>query len=180
MKNFLIFDVLELSKDVLFKGNMNIEKLEGVFVKCREKILFVMIIIINNMVGGEFVSMENIKVVFKLCWLYGILLFFDVCCFVENVWFIKIKEEGYVNCMFKEIVWEIFFYGDGCIMLVKKDGLVNIGGFLVVNDGEFVLKCCKEFLIIEGFMIYGGLVGCDLEVIVVGLNEVVEEDYLCY
>lgn len=67
------------------------------------------------------------------------MLFFDVCCFVENVWFIKIKEEGYVNCIFKEIVYEIFLYGDGCIMFVKKDGLVNIGGFLVMNDLEFVV-----------------------------------------
>lgn len=176
----MIFDVMELSKDVLFKGNMNVEKFEEKLLICWVGILLVMIIIINNMVGGEFVSMENIKVVFKFCWVYGILFFFDVCCFVENVWFIKIKEEGYVNCIFKEIVWEIFLYGDGCIMLVKKDGLVNIGGFLVMNDGEFVVKCWKEFLIIEGFIIYGGFVGWDFEVIVVGLNEVVEEEYLRY
>jgi len=159
---------------------MNIEKLEEKLSTCRARIPLVMITITNNMVGGEPVSMENIKAVSKLCRAHGIPLFFDACRFAENAWFIKIKEEGYANRTPKEIAREIFSYGDGCTMSAKKDGLANIGGFLAMNDGELAAKCRKELLITEGFTTYGGLAGRDLEAIAVGLNEVVEEEYLKY
>ena len=171
---------MEPSTDVPFKGNMNVEKLEQTISKFRAKIPLVMITITNNMVGGEPVSMENIKAVSKICRAHGIPLFFDACRFAENAWFIKIKEEGYANRTPKEIAREIFSYGDGCTMSAKKDGLANIGGFLAVNDSELAAKCRKELLITEGFTTYGGLAGRDLEAIAVGLNEVVEEDYLHY
>ncbi|XP_074639569.1 tryptophanase-like [Acropora palmata] len=179
-KNFLTPEALEPSRDVPFKGNMNIEKLESMLAKAKEKVPLVMITITNNMVGGEPVSMENIKAVSKLCRSYGIPLFFDACRFAENAWFIKIKEDGYANRTPKDIAREIFSYGDGCTMSAKKDGLANIGGFLAVNDEELASKCRKELLITEGFTTYGGLAGRDLEAIAVGLNEVVEEDYLRY
>jgi len=178
--NLLTPEAMEPSKDVPFKGNMNLEKLEKMLANYREKIPLVMITITNNMVGGEPVSMENIKAVSKLCRANGIPLFFDACRFAENAWFIKIKEEGYANRTPKEIAREIFSYGDGCTMSAKKDGLANIGGFLAVNDGELAAKCRKELLITEGFTTYGGLAGRDLEAIAVGLNEVLEEDYLRY
>ena len=178
--NFLTPEAMEPSTDVPFKGNMNIEKLKQTISKCRDKIPLVMITITNNMVGGEPVSMENIKAVSKICRAHGIPLFFDACRFAENAWFIKIKEEGYANRTPKEIAREIFSYGDGCTMSAKKDGLANIGGFLAVNDEELAAKCRKELLITEGFTTYGGLAGRDLEAIAVGLNEVVEEDYLRY
>lgn len=178
--NFLTPDAMEPSKDVPFKGNMNVEKLEEKLSTCRAGIPLVMITITNNMVGGEPVSMENIKAVSKLCRAHGIPLFFDACRFAENAWFIKIKEEGYANRTPKEIAREIFSYGDGCTMSAKKDGLANIGGFLAMNDGELAAKCRKELLITEGFTTYGGLAGRDLEAIAVGLNEVVEEEYLRY
>ncbi|XP_073246389.1 tryptophanase-like [Porites lutea] len=178
--NFLTPEAMEPSTDVPFKGNMNVEKLEQTISKFRAKIPLVMITITNNMVGGEPVSMENIKAVSKICRAHGIPLFFDACRFAENAWFIKIKEEGYANRTPKEIAREIFSYGDGCTMSAKKDGLANIGGFLAVNDSELAAKCRKELLITEGFTTYGGLAGRDLEAIAVGLNEVVEEDYLRY
>ena len=178
--NFLTPEAMEPSTDVPFKGNMNVEKLEQTISKFRAKIPLVMITITNNMVGGEPVSMENIKAVSKICRAHGIPLFFDACRFAENAWFIKIKEEGYANRTPKEIAREIFSYGDGCTMSAKKDGLANIGGFLAVNDEELAAKCRKELLITEGFTTYGGLAGRDLEAIAVGLNEVVEEDYLRY
>ena len=178
--NFLTPEAMEPSRDVPFKGNMNIDRLKQTITKCRDKIPLVMITITNNMVGGEPVSMENIKAVSKICRAYGIPLFFDACRFAENAWFIKIKEEGYANRTPKEIAREIFSYGDGCTMSAKKDGLANIGGFLAVNDEELAAKCRKELLITEGFTTYGGLAGRDLEAIAVGLNEVVEEDYLRY
>ena len=178
--NFMTPEAMETSKNVPFKGNMNIEKLEEKLSTCRARIPLVMITITNNMVGGEPVSMENIKAVSKLCRAHGIPLFFDACRFAENAWFIKIKEEGYANRTPKEIAREIFSYGDGCTMSAKKDGLANIGGFLAMNDCELASKCRKELLITEGFTTYGGLAGRDLEAIAVGLNEVVEEDYLKY
>ena len=178
--NFLTPEAMEPSTDVPFKGNMNVEKLEQTISKFRAKIPLVMITITNNMVGGEPVSMENIKAVSKICRAHGIPLFFDACRFAENAWFIKIKEESYANRTPKEIAREIFSYGDGCTMSAKKDGLANIGGFLAVNDSELAAKCRKELLITEGFTTYGGLAGRDLEAIAVGLNEVVEEDYLRY
>ena len=178
--NFLTSDAMEPSKDVPFKGNMNVERLEQMLAKNRGKVPFVLITITNNTVGGEPVSMENIKAVSKLCRAHGIPLFFDACRFAENAWFIKIKEEGYANRSPKEIAREIFSYGDGCTMSAKKDGLANIGGFLAVNDEELAAKCRKELLITEGFMSYGGLAGRDLEAIALGLNEMIQEDYLCY
>lgn len=178
--NFLTPEAMEPSIDVPFKGNMNIEKLVEKLSTCKARIPLVMITITNNMVGGEPVSMENIKAVSKLCRAHGIPLFFDACRFAENAWFIKIKEEGYANRTPKEIAREIFSYGDGCTMSAKKDGLANIGGFLAMNDSELAAKCRKELLITEGFTTYGGLAGRDLEAIAVGLNEVVEEDYLSY
>lgn len=178
--NFLTPEAMEPSKDVPFKGNMNIGKLEERLSTSRARVPLVMITITNNMVGGEPVSMENIKAVSKLCRAHGIPLIFDACRFAENAWFIKIKEEGYANRTPKEIAREIFSFGDGCTMSAKKDGLANIGGFLAMNDGELAAKCRKELLITEGFTTYGGLAGRDLEAIAVGLNEVVEEDYLRY
>ena len=178
--NFLTPEAMEPSTDVPFKGNMNVAKLEELLSSRKAGLPLVMITITNNMVGGEPVSMENVKAVSKLCRAFGIPLFFDACRFAENAWFIKIKEEGYANCTPKEIAREIFSYGDGCTMSAKKDGLANIGGFLAMNDGELAAKCRKELLITEGFTTYGGLAGRDLEAIAVGLNEVVEEDYLRY
>lgn len=178
--NFLTPEAMEPSTDMPFKGNMNIGMLEEKVAKSKARIPLVMITITNNMVGGEPVSMENIKAVSKLCRAHGIPLFFDACRFAENAWFIKIKEEGYANRTPKEIAHEIFSYGDGCTMSAKKDGLANIGGFLAMNDSELAAQCRKELLITEGFTTYGGLAGRDLEAIAVGLNEVLEEDYLRY
>lgn len=82
--------------------------------------------------------------------------------------------------MILEIVNEIFLYVDGCMISVKKDGMLNIGGVFVMNDDEFVKICCNILIFMEGFLIYGGLVGYDLEVIVIGFFEFFDEDYLCY
>lgn len=167
--------------DFPFKGNMNITKLVDLLSSNKKaNVRLVMITITNNMIGGEPVSMENIKAVSKLCRSNGIPLFFDACRFAENAWFIKTKEDGYANRTPLEIAQQIFSYGDGCIMSAKKDGLANIGGFLAMNDTELVQKCIKETIITEGFVTYGGLAGRDLEAVAVGLKEVLEEDYLRY
>ena len=164
-----------------FKGNMNIEKLvELLSGEKKAHVPMVLLTITNNAIGGEPVSMGNIKTVSKLCRTQGIPLFFDACRFAENAWFIKTREEGYSHQTPLQIAREMFSYADGCTMSAKKDGLVNIGGFLALNNDELADKCRRELIISEGFPTYGGLAGRDLEAMAVGLRDVLAEDYLRY
>ena len=169
------------AKALLFKGNMDVNSLtELLSGNLKENVPMVMITITNNTIGGYPVSMENIKMVSKLCHHHGIPLFFDACRFAENAWFIKTHEDGYAHRTPLQIAREMFSYADGCTMSAKKDGLVNIGGFLAMNDDDLADKCRRELIISEGFFTYGGLAGRDLEAMAVGLSEGLEEDYLRY
>ncbi len=164
-----------------FKGNMDIQKLQAVIERYGpERIPLVMMTITNNSAGGQPVSLENIRQVRELVNRYEIPLFFDACRFAENCYFIKKREPGYQNKSIPDIAREIFSYGDGCTMSAKKDGLVNIGGFLAMNDDEVAQKVTNLLILIEGFPTYGGLAGRDLEAIARGLKEVLNEDYLHY
>ncbi|MCG9881177.1 MAG: tryptophanase [Bacteroidia bacterium] len=164
-----------------FKGNMDIEKLEA-FIKEKgaENIPLVMLTITNNSGGGQPVSMENIKATKYVCMKYDIPLFIDACRFAENAWFIKMREPGYENVPVKTIVQEIFSYADGCTMSAKKDALVNMGGWLAMNNAEWAEAARNLLILTEGFPTYGGLAGRDLEAIATGLEEVIDEDYLHY
>jgi tryptophanase len=124
--------------------------------------------------------MQNIRDVKNVCKKYGILLFLDACRFAENAYFIKLREEGYENKSIPDICWEMFSYADGSTMSAKKDALVNIGGWLSLNDKELAMKCRNLLIVTEGFPTYGGLAGRDLEAIAQGLEEVVSEHYLHY
>jgi len=139
-----------------------------------------MLTITNNSGGGQPVSMENIKGAKQICKKYGIPLFLDACRFAENSYFIKMREPGYENKSCREIAQEIFSHADGCTMSAKKDALVNIGGFLAMNEDDLALQCRNVLVVTEGFPTYGGLAGRDLEAIAQGLDEVLEEDYLHY
>lgn len=163
----------------LFKGNMDIKKLEKVIKeKGREKIPLILLTITNNSGGGQPVSMANIKDVSATAKKHKIPFFFDACRFAENCFFIKEREEGYSDKSILEIAREMFSYADGCTMSAKKDGLVNIGGFLALNDNRLAQKITNMLILIEGFRTYGGLAGRDLEAIARGLKEVLNEDYL--
>lgn len=162
-----------------FKGNIDLEKLEDVYKTYpKEKIPFCLITITCNSSGGQPVSLENMKAVKELSDRYGIPIYFDSARFAENAYFIKKREPGQEHRTIKEICKEVFSYGVGMTMSSKKDGLVNIGGFIALND-EVVFQAASNMTIIyEGFITYGGMAGRDMAALAVGLNEATEFEYL--
>ncbi len=164
-----------------FKGNMDLVKLRGFIENVgAANIPFGMITITNNAGGGQPVSMENIKAVAGMYKEYDIPFFIDACRFAENAYFIKLREPGYENKSVAEITKEIFDLADGATMSAKKDAIVNIGGFLALNDEELFMHVRNELILREGFPTYGGLAGRDLDAMAVGLREGMEESYLAY
>lgn len=164
-----------------FKGNMDLVALKSfIEQKGPKAIPLVMITVTNNSGGGQPVSMENIRATKKLLKKYDIPLYLDACRFAENAFFIKQREKGYAHKSVREIAREMFSYADGCTMSAKKDALVNMGGFLAMNDNDLAMKARNLLIVTEGFPTYGGLAGRDLEAIAQGLEEVLDEHYLKY
>jgi len=162
-----------------FKGNIDIEKLEETIKRYgRKKIPLCIITITNNGVAGQPVSLKNIKDTRKILNKYNIPLFFDAARYAENAYFIKTREENYKDKTIAEISRELFSLADGCLMSAKKDGLVNIGGFIASNDERVAQRIKEIMVVVEGFPTYGGLAGRDLEVIARGLKEAQDESYL--
>ncbi len=162
-----------------FKGNIDINKLEKAFTENPiEKIPFIIITVTCNTAGGQPVSMENIKEVSKLCKKYKVAIYFDAARYAENCYFIKERENEYKNKTIKEIAKEMFSYGDGMTMSAKKDGLVNMGGFIALKDQEIYQQATTFAIIYEGFITYGGMSGRDMGALAVGLYEALEYDYL--
>ena len=166
--------------DPKFLGNMNIDKLQEVIANPALHVPMVVVTVTNNGGGGHPVSMKNIRDVSTICKKNDIPFFFDACRFAENAYFIQTREPEFQNHSIKEIVRMMFSLSDGCIISVKKDGLVNIGGILATNDTDLHNKFSEDLIATEGFISYGGLAGRDLDAIAVGLREGVNEDYLRY
>jgi len=164
-----------------FKGNLDATGLRQLIRTIGpEHIPLAMITVTNNSGGGQPVSMANIREVKEILKPHRIPLYLDACRFAENAYFIKLREEGYANKSVKEIAQEMFSYAEGCTMSAKKDGLSNIGGFLCTNDDKLAERERNLLILTEGFPTYGGLAARDLEAIAIGLEEVLQEDYLQY
>ena len=164
-----------------FKGNMDVGALQRLIAQVgAARIPLVMLTVTNNSGGGQPVSMENIRAVRDECHRHGLPLFLDACRFAENAYFIKKRESGFADKPVAEIVREMFALCDGATISAKKDGLVNIGGLLLVRDPELLRRADELLILTEGYLTYGGLAGRDLEAMAQGFVEVVDEDYLHY
>ncbi len=169
----------DTQRELPFKGNVDIEKLEKTLRQYpKEKIPAVVLTVTNNTAGGQPVSMQNIREVSALCKKYDVLLLMDSARFAENAYFIKTREAGYADKTIKEIVREMFSYADMMTMSSKKDAIVNMGGFAAFKSEELWKQCQKFCIMNEGFITYGGMSGRDMNALAVGLDEGTEFDYL--
>ncbi len=175
-----VAEALDPALDYPFKGNMDVKALDKLLERDCSKVPMVTCTVTNNSAGGQPVSMQNIREISKVCKRWKVPFFLDCARFAENCYFIHIREPGYEKKSVKEIALEMFSYADGCWMSAKKDALVNIGGFLAMNDGELASLLKQKLILIEGFPTYGGLAGRDLEAVARGLLEGLDEDYLHY
>lgn len=179
-KAFAIDCTIDEAKDTQlehpFKGNVDPAKLEKVLAENADKIPFIIVTVTNNTAGGQPVSMENLRAVKAIAEKYNKRVVFDSARFVENAYFIKTREAGYADKTIKEIVKEMYTYADAMTMSAKKDGLVNMGGFIATRHEDFY-EGAKRFCIpFEGFLTYGGLNGRDMDALAVGLDENTELD----
>jgi tryptophanase len=170
----------DLTAEHPFKGNVDVARLEAFLIEHRGSVPFVMTTITNNTNGGQPVSLANLSEVSALCRRFRVPFLLDACRFAENAWFIKTREPGESDRHVREIARAAFDLADGCLVSAKKDGLVNIGGFIALRDGAWVADLRGRLILTEGFPTYGGLAARDLEAMAVGLDEVLDEAYLAY
>lgn len=164
-----------------FKGNIDLYKLEKLIDEVgADKIPYVCLAVTVNMAGGQPVSMKNMREVYELCQMHGIDVMFDATRCVENAYFIKEREPGYEDRSIREILKEMFSYSDGCTMSGKKDALVNIGGFLAMNDEELYIRSRELVVVYEGMPTYGGMAGRDMEAMAQGIYEAADDHYAAH
>lgn len=162
-----------------FKGNVDLQKLEDLINRVgAKKIPYITIGVTVNMAGGQPVSMQNLREVRACCQKHGIRVILDATRAVENAYFIKVRETAYAEKSIAEILKEMCSYSDGCTMSGKKDLLVNIGGFLAVNEYEIFEEARNMVVVYEGLHTYGGLAGRDMEAMARGIEEAVQLDHI--
>ena len=174
-KAFAVDCTVDEAKDtqleVPFKGNVDPKKLEKVLAEKADLVPFIIVTVTNNTAGGQPVSMQNLREVRAIADKYGKRVVFDSARFVENAYFIRTREEGYGDKSIKEICKEMFSYADGMTMSSKKDGLVNMGGFIATRHEDWYEGAKKFCIPFEGFLTYGGMNGRDMAALAVGLDE---------
>jgi len=165
-----------------FKGNVDINKMQRLVDEVgADRIPYISYETCVNMAGGQPISIANARELRKFCDKYNIKVMLDNTRTVENAYFIQKREDGYANKSIREIVREICSYTDGCTCSAKKDGLVNIGGFLAMNDEDFFIDAKAQVVIFEGLHTYGGMSGRDMAALAQGIREsVVNDDYIKY
>ena len=162
-----------------FKGNVDLEKLNNLIKNFgSKKIPYVCIATAVNMAGGQPISLENLKAVRDLTSKHGIKIIHDMTRVAENAYFIQQKEKGYSDKSIKDIVFEICSLTDGATMSAKKDALVNIGGFLALNDYDLFEEARNLVVVYEGLHTYGGLAGRDMEAMSIGITESVNDNHI--
>src|SRR3712207_4064617 len=169
----------DATKNIPFKGDIDVEKMERIIQeKGAENIAYVCLAVTVNLAGGQPVSMKNMKEVRKVADKYGVKVFYDATRCVENAYFIKEQEAEYKDKSIKEICHEMFSYSDGATCSGKKDGIVNIGGFLAINDDELFGKAKEIVVVFEGMPSYGGMAGRDMQAIAIGFREAMQFEYI--
>ena len=180
-RDVIIDEAHDPNIDLPFKGNVDLKKFQSLIDEVGgEKIPYICLAVTVNLAGGQPVSMQNIREVSELAHKHGIKVMFDATRCVENAYFIKERKEGYQDKTIKEIVHEMFSYGDGCTMSGKKDCLTNIGGFLCMNDEDLYVKATGMVVQFEGMPSYGGLAGRDMEAMAIGITESCEYPYISH
>lgn len=162
-----------------FKGNVDLNKLSNIIKEYgAEKVSYISLEGNVNMAGGQPFSMKNLKELYELCSKNNIPIMLDATRIIENSYFIKTREEGYADLSIEEILMEICSYTDGATMSSKKDHLVNIGGFLALNDDHLAQKARELLVVFEGLQTYGGIAGRDMEAMARGIEEAVQYDHM--
>jgi tyrosine phenol-lyase len=178
-KDVIIDEAHDPKSEHPFKGNVDLDKLQKVIDEYgADKIPYVSIATTVNMAGGQPISLANLREARALCDRYGIRIIHDATRVAENAYFIKEREPGCADMSIREIVRAICDLTDGCTMSAKKDAMVNIGGFLALNDEEIFDKARNEVVVYEGLHTYGGMAGRDMEAVAIGLGESVEYDQI--
>lgn len=173
-----IAEARDTQLELPFKGNVDIDKLDKALAGYGDKVSFIIVTITNNTAGGQPVSMQNLREVRRVADKYGKRVIFDSARFAENAYFIKTREEGYADKTIKEITREMFSYADGMTMSAKKDGLVNMGGFIATRHADWYEGAKKYCIPFEGYLTYGGMNGRDMAALAIGLDENTEFDNL--
>jgi len=179
--NLAIDAAYDLASPQPFKGNVDVARLRRLLTESTPgEVPLVMVTLTNNTGGGQPVSLGNLTEVREACRAAGVPLYFDMCRWAENAFFIREREPGFADTSIREIGRKMFDLAEGATMSAKKDGLVNIGGFVATRDGALAARLKEQLIIFEGFPTYGGLARRDLEAASIGLQEACELDYLAH